>query len=142
MSRMQPTELLRLMPFAVELGIELVTASESEAVGRLAWAPQRSTAGGLVHGGALMSLADTVGAVCAFLNLPADATTATTSSVTQFFRGVREGTVTATARPVHVGRGTIVVRTRLTDDGERLVAETTQTQAVIQSGRESAVTRR
>ena len=142
MSWTQPTELLRLMPFAMEIGVELVTASESAAVGRLAWAPQRCTAGGLMHGGALMSLADTVGAVCAFLNLPLDATTATTSSVTQLFRGVREGTVTATARPVHVGRSTIVVRTRLTDDGERLIAETTQTQAVLDSRSEAGVTRR
>jgi uncharacterized protein (TIGR00369 family) len=139
---MQPDDLLRMMPFAVETGIELIAASESEAVGRLAWAPQRCTAGGLMHGGALMSLADTVGAVCAFLNLPADTTTATTNSVTHLFRGVREGTVTARARPVNVGRSMIVVRTRLTDDAERLVAETTQTQAVIRPASAESTTRR
>jgi uncharacterized protein (TIGR00369 family) len=84
-----------------------------------------------MHGGALMTLADTVGAVCAFLNLPDGASTATTNSITHLFRGVREGTVTATARPLHVGRSAIVVRTALTEDSGRLVAETTQTQAVL-----------
>lgn len=127
------TDLRALMPFAVSLGIELDPATPDEAIGRLAWSPERCTAGGIMHGGALMSLADTVGAVCAFLNLPEGASTATTSSSTNLFRAVREGTVTATARPVHVGRSSIVVRTALTDDAGRLVAETTQSQAVLRS---------
>jgi 1,4-dihydroxy-2-naphthoyl-CoA hydrolase len=127
------TDLRALMPFAVSLGIELDPATPDEAVGRLAWSPERCTAGGIMHGGALMSLADTVGAVCTFLNLPEGASTATTSSSTNLFRAVREGTVTATARPVHVGRRSIVVRTVLTDDAGRLVAETTQSQAVLRS---------
>lgn len=125
------TDLRALMPFAVSLGIELDRATPDEAVGRLAWSPERCTAGGIMHGGALMSLADTVGAVCAFLNVPDGASTATTSSSTNLFRAVREGTVTATARPVHVGRSSILVRTALTDDSGRLVAETTQSQAVL-----------
>jgi uncharacterized protein (TIGR00369 family) len=131
MTSPEPSELLALMPFATELGIELVAASPAEAVGRLTWAPQRCTVGGLLHGGVVMSLADSVGAVCAFLNLPPGCTTATTSSTTHLFRGVRNGTVTATARPVHVGRSMIVVRTQLVDDDQRPVAETTQTQAVL-----------
>lgn len=134
MSAMQPSDLLALMPYAQAAGMELVSASPSEVVGRLAWAPQRCTARGVMHGGALMTLADSVGAVCAFLNLPPDCSTATTTSNTHLFRGVRNGTVTATARPVHVGRSVIVVRTQLTDDTERLVAETTQTQAVLPMG--------
>jgi len=84
-----------------------------------------------MHGGVLMSLADTIGAVCAFLNLPAGTTTSTTSSSTVFLRGVRSGTVTATARPLHAGRSTIVVTTQLHDDDGRLVAQVTQTQAVL-----------
>jgi len=125
-------ELLRkVMPYAVELGITLDSASAEEAVGRLAWAPQRCTAGGVMHGGALMSLADTVGAVCAFLGPPPGASTATTSSTTQLFRAVREGEVRATARPLHRGRSLVVVQTELVDDRDRSVGQVTQTQAVI-----------
>ncbi|MDI9916999.1 PaaI family thioesterase, partial [Rhodococcus sp. IEGM 1379] len=84
-----------------------------------------------MHGGALMTLADSVGAVCAFLNLPAGASTSTTSSSTVFTRGVRKGTVTATARPLHAGRSTIAVVTELRDDEGRLVAQVTASQAVM-----------
>jgi uncharacterized protein (TIGR00369 family) len=78
-----------------------------------------------------MGLADSVGAICAFLNLPAGAGTSTIESKTNFFRGVRTGTVTATSSPVHVGRTTIVVSTETRDDDGRLVALTVQTQAVL-----------
>jgi uncharacterized protein (TIGR00369 family) len=78
-----------------------------------------------------MTLADTLGAVCAFLNLPDGATTSTIESKTNFFRGVRQGSVTATARPLHVGRTTIVVQTDVRDDAGKRVALVTQTQAVI-----------
>ena len=64
-----------------------------------------------------MALADSVGAVCAFLGLPAGATTATTTSTTHFLRAVRDGRVTATARPLHRGRTQVVVKTDLTDSG-------------------------
>ncbi len=122
---------LDAVPFAVSLGVELVSADAGEVVGRLDWAPDRCTAGGLMHGGALMSLADTLGGVCAFLNLPEGATTATIESKTNFFRAVREGAVTGTARPLHVGRSFIVVQTGLVDDAGRNVALVVQTQAVI-----------
>ena len=79
-----------------------------------------------------MSLADTIGAVCALLNLPPGAGTATVDSATNFFRAVREGTLHAAARPLHAGRSFIVVRTELTDDRGRPVGQTTQTQAVLQ----------
>ena len=78
-----------------------------------------------------MAFADTLGAVCAFLNLPAGATTSTIESKTNFFRGIREGTVHATSRPLHVGRTTIVVQTDVRDDRDKRVAQVTQTQAVI-----------
>jgi uncharacterized protein (TIGR00369 family) len=84
-----------------------------------------------LHGGTLMGLADNLGGVCAYLNLPAGAGTATISSSTNFMRGVREGYVTATARPLRVGRTVIVVHTELRDDKGRLAAATTQAQAVI-----------
>jgi 1,4-dihydroxy-2-naphthoyl-CoA hydrolase len=121
-------------PFAGLLGLEVTAADAQEVRGTLAWAEERCTAGGILHGGALMGFADTLGGVCAFLNLPEGATTATIESKTNFFRAVREGTVTGVTRPLHVGRSFIVVQTDLTDDEGRRVAQVTQTQAVLTQG--------
>src|SRR5881397_1217071 len=126
-----PRELLAMVPFAVMLGMELVSATPQEVVGRLAWREELCTTGGAMHGVALMSLADNLGGVCAFLNLPAGAATATISSSTNFLRAVREGYVIASARPLRVGRSVIVVQTDLRDAAERLAVQTTQAQAVI-----------
>jgi len=123
--------LVAMMPFAAGLGIVLDAAAPGEVRGRLAWAPERCTSGGILHGGALMALADSLGGICAFLNLPPGALTATTSSATVFTRAVRSGEVTAVTRPLHVGRSVIVVQTDLTDDAGRRVAQMTQTQAVL-----------
>ena len=131
MAQPTPAALLAAMPYARALEIELEEASAARARGRMRWAPERCTAGGVLHGGALMSLADTVGAVCAVLNLPEGAGTATIESKTNLFRAVRGGTLHAAARPLHVGRTFIVVQTDLTDDDGRAVAQTTQTQAVL-----------
>ena len=123
--------LLAMMPFAVGLGIVLDAAAPGEVRGRLAWAPERCTSGGILHGGVLMAFADSLGGICAFLNLPPGALTATTSSATVFTRAVRSGDVTAVTRPLHVGRTVIVVQTDMTDDAGRRVAQVTQTQAVL-----------
>jgi 1,4-dihydroxy-2-naphthoyl-CoA hydrolase len=131
MPGMDPKELVAQIPFAKALGIRLVEASPERTVARMGWAQERCTTGGVVHGGALMAFADTVGAVCAFANLPPGAGTATIESKTNFFRAVRGGEITATSTPLHVGRTTIVAQTRLTDDRDRLVAQVTQTQAVL-----------
>ena len=128
---MELDELLATMPFAVASGVELTAASKEECRGRLSWDPTRTTLGGALHGGVLMTLADSVGAVCAFLNLPPGAGTSTLSSSTNLLRGVREGYVEAVCHPLHVGRTTIVVVTELRDAGGRLVSTTTQTQAVL-----------
>jgi 1,4-dihydroxy-2-naphthoyl-CoA hydrolase len=128
-----PGELLAFMPFAVGIGVEIDEATPDAVTGRLPWAPERCTAGGVLHGGALVTLADSLGALCAFLNLPEGATTSTIESKTNFFRGVREGAVHATARVLHAGRSTIVVQTELRDDGGRLVGQVTQTQAVLRA---------
>lgn len=127
----QLTALLAAVPFIGTLGIEVVSASPDEVVGRLAWQEELCTTGGALNGGALMALADNMGGTCAFLNLPPGAGTATISSSTNFLRGIREGYVTATSRPLRVGRTVIVVETELRDDDDRLVAHTTQAQAVI-----------
>jgi uncharacterized protein (TIGR00369 family) len=128
---MQDQSLLRLMPLCAELDIELVRAEPGQVIGRMAWAAERCTAGGVLHGGAVMTLADSMGALCAFLNLPEGANTSTVESKTNFFRPVTAGHVRATARPLHVGRRFVTVQSDLEDDGGRLVAQTTQTQAVI-----------
>jgi 1,4-dihydroxy-2-naphthoyl-CoA hydrolase len=124
-------QLLALMPFAVATGVEIERAEPAEVVGRLPWAPERCTAGGVLHGGALMTLADSVGAVCAFLNLPAGASTSTVSSSTSLVRALRSGTAHAVARPAHVGRSFVLVNVEITDDDGRLLAQTSQTQAVL-----------
>ena len=126
-----PEELQAAMPFAGHTGVTIMTAGPDEVTGSLAWAEERCTAGGVLHGGALMTLADCVGAACAVLGLPAGATTATVESGTRFFRAVRAGTVRAVARPLHAGRTTIVVQVEMFDGAGRLVAQTTQTQAVL-----------
>jgi 1,4-dihydroxy-2-naphthoyl-CoA hydrolase len=125
------SELVAAMPFAARLGVEIEAAGAEEVRGGLAWRDDLCTAGGVLHGGALMTLADSLGALCAFLNLPAGATTATIESKTNFFRAVREGRVSGVARPLHVGRSFVVVQTDLRDAADKPVALVTQTQAVL-----------
>jgi 1,4-dihydroxy-2-naphthoyl-CoA hydrolase len=130
-TELDPSAFVDMMPFARAAGIEITAAGPDEVDGRLQWAPERCTTAGILHGGVLMTLADTVGAVCAFLNLPEGAGTSTIESKTNFFRGVRAGAVRAVARPLHAGRTTVVVQTDLYDDDGRRVSQTTQTQAVL-----------
>jgi uncharacterized protein (TIGR00369 family) len=119
------------VPLAGLLGIEIGAAEPEEVRGTLPWRADLCTSGGILHGGALMAFADTLGGVCAFLHLPEGAGTATVESKTNFFRPVRDGVVTGVARPLHVGRTFIVVQTDLTDRDDRRVAQVTQTQAVL-----------
>lgn len=120
------------MPFGAFLGIDFLSASPDEVRARLAWDAALVTAGGALHGGALMSLADSAGGFCAFLNLSAGAAgTATIESKTNFFAAVREGYVEAVSKPLHKGRTTIVVETDLFDAAGRRVARVTQTQAIL-----------
>jgi len=124
-------ELVALMPFADELGVRVHAADKDEVRGALDWRAELCTAGGVLHGGVLMALADSLGAICAYLNLPEGATTATLESKTNFFRGVRDRHVKGVARPLHVGRSSIVVQTELADADGKAVALVIQTQAVL-----------
>ena len=120
------------MPLCAHLGITASRFEPDEVVLHLEWRPELCTTGGLLHGGALMTLADSAGAACAYLNLPEGAAgTATITSSTSFLGGVKGGTVTATATPLHAGGSTIAVETVVVDDGGRLVGKVTQTQAVL-----------
>jgi uncharacterized protein (TIGR00369 family) len=123
---------LSMMPFGSLIGITVVRATSEQVEASIAWDASRCTAGGILHGGLLMSLADSAGGLCAYLNLPQGARgTATIESKTNFLRPVAQGSVRATAKPLHIGRTTIVVDTEMRDDDGRLVARTTQTQAVL-----------
>jgi 1,4-dihydroxy-2-naphthoyl-CoA hydrolase len=125
-----PNQIRDLMPFSVLVGVDLLEAGPDLVRGRLAWSPERCTTGGLLHGGALMTLADSCGGVCAFLNLPEGATgTATIESKTNFLRGVQSGKLIATTRPLHRGRTLIVLETELVREDGKLAGKVTQTQA-------------
>jgi uncharacterized protein (TIGR00369 family) len=129
---MELDDLLVTMPYARALGMAFTGAEAELVTATLDWDEGRTTLGGAMHGGALMTLADACGAVCAYLNLPEGAVgTTTIESKTNLFRGVRGGSVTATASPLHAGRTTIVVQTEVRDDDGRLVSLTIQTQAVL-----------
>jgi uncharacterized protein (TIGR00369 family) len=128
-----PSELdamVAMMPFAQHLGLTVEEAGPDKVIARLAWAPHLCTSGGVMHGGVLMSLADTAGALVTFLGLPEGATTATITSTSQLFRPVTGGTVRAVAVPLHRGRTTVTAQSSLYDSADRLVAQTTQIQAV------------
>lgn len=125
-------QLYELVPFARALGVEVIMQSKEEVRARIPWAPERCTSGGVLHGGAVMALADTTGAVTAFLNLPEGAAgTTTIESKTNFLRAVRDGYVEAVSRPLHAGRTMIVIETDVLDAAGTLAARVTQTQAVL-----------
>jgi uncharacterized protein (TIGR00369 family) len=121
------------LPLAATLNMRFFgDADEIDAT--IAWAPELCTGGGVLHGGVLMALADSAGALCAFLNMPPGSRTATIESKTNFMGAVREGEVRARSRPLHVGKSTVVVETDLLDASGRLVGRTMQTQAVLSAG--------
>ncbi len=128
-----PLNLIEHMPFARQLGLEL-TASEPDRIeARLTVQESLCTTGRIMHGGAIMSVADTLGAIGAFLNLPDGAKATTTiESKTNFLGAAPLGSdVTAVATPVHIGGRTSVWQTRLSNDKGKPVALVTQTQLVL-----------
>jgi uncharacterized protein (TIGR00369 family) len=135
------TALIRkAMPLCAALGVTAEVYTPEAVALTLQWAAALCTSDGILHGGAIMALADSAGGACAALNLPADASgTATIESKTNFLGAVRDGAVTATSTPLHLGRATIVVETEVRDSGGRLVAKVTQTQMVLRRARASRV---
>lgn len=123
---------MELMPLASTLGIRSDEYTPERVVLSLQWAPSLCTAGGILHGGVIMALADSAGGACAYLNLPEDAAgTSTIESKTNFLGAVRQGRVTATATALHRGGTTIVVETAVRDEAGKLIAKVTQTQLVL-----------
>lgn len=122
----------QMMPLAKTLGIIFQSSEPNRVEARMDWNDALCTVGGVLHGGALMALADSTGATCAFLNLPEGAAgTTTIESKTNFLRAVRGGYVQAKSTPLHAGRTVIVVDTELRDDHGNLVARVTQSQLVL-----------
>jgi len=118
------------MPLSATLGVTAGRLTPEVVSLSVPWSEGLCTSGGLLHGGAVMALADSAGGACAFLNLPEGAAgTATIESKTNFLGAVRDGVVTATAKPLHIGSTTIVVETEVTNH-DRLIAKVTQTQIV------------
>ncbi len=132
---MTPLEKLKAMkmPFAELKGVEFVQADKERVVARMVVRPDLCTLGHILHGGAVMAFADSVGAAATVINLPEEAKgTTTLESKTNFIGGAKEGaTVIATATPIHRGRRTQVWQTRLETDDGKLVAVVTQTQMVL-----------
>jgi 1,4-dihydroxy-2-naphthoyl-CoA hydrolase len=124
----------RAMPLTGTLGVEMVTSSAEQVSARLAWSPSLCTTGDIMHGGAIMALADSTGGLCAFNNLPEGASgTSTIESKTNFLRAVRSDYVEAVSKPLHVGRTVIVIETDVRRPDGALVARVTQSQAVLHS---------
>jgi len=118
--------------FFETLGIRMIEATAQRVIAEMDVRPDLMTVGGRLHGGAIMSLADSVGAYGAFLALPPGATgTTTIESKTNFFAGAADGVVRAEAVPLHSGARTSVWQTRITNEAGRLVSQTVQTQLVL-----------
>jgi len=121
-----------MQPFSELLGIEFVHAAPDRVVAQLVVRDELCTRPAVLHGGAIMAFADTLGATGTILNLPEGAGTTTIESKTNFIAAAPLGTrITGEATPVHRGRRTMVWQTRITTAEGRLVALVTQTQLVL-----------
>ncbi len=114
------------------MGVRLTELSAERVVAELEVRPDLCTAGGIMHGGAYMAFADTLGAVGTVVNLSAGRRTTTTDSSTHFVGGAKVGTrVTGESTALHRGRTTMVWQTRITNAQGKLCAVVTQTQLVL-----------
>jgi uncharacterized protein (TIGR00369 family) len=122
----------QMLPFAALLGIEFKSATTERVVAELEVRDELCTRPAVLHGGAIMAFADTLGATGTILNLPPGAGTTTIESKTNFVAPAPVGTrVVGEATPVHRGRRTMIWQTRITTPEGRLVALVTQTQLVL-----------
>lgn len=123
----------RLEPlFPGLMGVKLVEVSPDRVVATMAVRPELCTSGGILHGGACMAFADTLGAVGTVVNLPPGARTTTTDSSTKFIAGAPVGsTVTGESTAFHKGRSTMVWQTLVRNEAGKLCAVVTQTQLVM-----------
>lgn len=123
------------MPFSDLMGVEIVERGKARVVGRLTVREDLCTAGGILHGGAYMAFADTLGAVGTFVQLGAGQRTTTTDSSTKFMAGAKAGSVvTGDCVALHRGRTTQVWQTSIRNAEGKLCAVVTQTQLVMAAG--------
>jgi len=114
------------------MGVTLTEAAPERVTATMLVRPDLCTTGGILHGGAVMAFADTLGAVGTFVNLPAGARTTTVESSTKFLAGAPQGTtVSGECTPFHRGRTTMVWQTLVRTEAGKLCAVVTQTQLVI-----------
>jgi 1,4-dihydroxy-2-naphthoyl-CoA hydrolase len=119
-------------PFADFLGIKITHVSPERIEAELAVRHEHATIPDILHGGAIMALADNLGGVATVVNLPKGARTATIESKTNFFAAIPVGeTARAECTPLHRGRTTMVWQTKITRSDGRLCALVIQTQIVI-----------
>ena len=121
----------RLPAFAEHVGVEVLEASVERVVGRIVLGPQHSNGRDRVHGGAIMTLADTLGATGTVLNLPRGMATTTIESKTNFLAAGRGNELVGESLPLHIGRNTMVWQTTIRDTEGRRIAVVTQTQLVL-----------
>ncbi len=121
------------------MGVELVEATPEAVAARLTVRPDLCTAGDILHGGAVMAFADTLGAIGTLVNLPPGARTTTIESGTRFLASAPVGSVvTGRATPLHRGRTTMVWQTEIRSEAGKLCAVVTQTQLVLAESRTEA----
>jgi 1,4-dihydroxy-2-naphthoyl-CoA hydrolase len=120
------------LPFAELLGIEVISASPDKIVAEMTVREDLCTSPSVLHGGAIMAFADTLGALGTIVNLPQGSGTTTIESKTNFVAPAAVGTrIVGEATPIHRGRRTMIWQTRVSGPGGRLVALVTQTQLVL-----------
>src|SRR5262249_7174100 len=123
------------LPFAELLGLRLTGATPDRITAELVVRQELCTNPAVLHGGAIMALADSLGAYATLLNLKDGRTTTTLESKTNFFAPAPLGSrVLAECTPLHRGRRTMVWQTRITGESGRLLAIVTQTQMTLEAG--------
>ena len=123
---------VNIMPLARLMGIRLVEQTPDKVVAEMEVREDLCTTNSILHGGAYMAFADTIGAVATVLNLPAGAGTTTVESKTNFISAIRAGEIArAECTPVHRGKTTQVWTTRILRPDGKLAAIVTQTQMVL-----------
>src|SRR6202163_903048 len=121
----EPAKRYRLPAFAEHIGIEILEADQTHVVGRLVLGPQHSNGHDRVHGGVIMSFADTLGAIGTLLNLRPNTVTTTIESKTNFLAAGRGPHLIGDAAPLHIGRNTMVWQTTVRDAEDRRIAVVT-----------------
>jgi uncharacterized protein (TIGR00369 family) len=123
----------RIPPFSKLLGIRFLSATPESVIAEMLVRDDLCTTPAILHGGAIMAFADTLGACATVINLQKGYSTTTIESKTNFFAPAPAGTkVTGECLPLHRGKRTMAWQTRITSESGRLIAVVTQTQMVLE----------